>query len=166
MAFENPLPTLNGVAPSWADIKTTFRTFTGIVLTTADYASIDSKTVVERGVQYGASGGRKMRTTTGQAKPEATVSWYRSGFQAMLRAFVVAAPVRGGRKVLGLVFFDLDVRHSVPNDPEIYNRKILGAQLNSADLSMTEGTDAEKVECALEVKEVVDVIDGVEVSLI
>lgn len=160
-------PTLNGIAPSWADIKTTATPIGGgSLIETADYSAISCGSSLEVGEQRGASGGRVMKTTTGQLSHEGSITYYRSGLRTLVKAFMPIAPQRGNQRLVSLVHFDVLIQHTPPGEPEIYTLKLKGCRLRGFTFAMTEGVDADKVEVPLHVKEIVQIIDGEEVVLL
>jgi len=168
--MNNDYPVLNGVAPSWADIIIRATPEGAPLLDIKDIAAINTNTAVEVGNQYGASGGRLIRRTTGQVSYEASMTLYRSGYQKFIRGLKVAAEtagfVRGNQVLISLVHFGIQVQHTPINDVEIYEYRIKGCRFLGRDLNGAEGTDADQVEVALNPIEIVDMIDGKEVACI
>lgn len=159
-------PTLNDLAPSWADIVTSFTIYGGSLLETTDYSAINWSSSVEVGEKRGASGGRVMARTSGAASHEASATFYRSGFRKLLRALMEKAPVRGNQRLVSLVGFDVLIQHTPVGETEIYQTKIKGCRLLGASASMAEGVDADVLELTLNPIEIVQIIDGVEVALL
>lgn len=159
-------PNLFGVTPSWADIETSFSVFGGSLLKTADYAEISCSESVEIGIQRGASGGRKLKRTTGQGDTEASITFYRPGLRSLYRALMAKAPKRNGQLQVGLVGFDVFTKHSVPGDSEIYVVNILGCRVQANEFSWAEGPDPDKVTVPINCMQVVQIIDGQEVVLL
>ncbi len=161
------LSTLNGESPSWADIETTIAIPGGQTLQTIDYKSIDWDSDVKEGEQRGASGGRKMKGTTGEKTDGASAVFYKSGMKALKRALMAVAPKdSAGRPKLSLVRFNIVVKHSVGDDPDIHVVKLLGCRLLKNAEKHAEGTDPNTVECTLNPLEIVEVIDGVDTVLL
>lgn len=107
-----------------------------------------------------------MARTTGQASYEASATIYRSGLLTLIQGLTTLAPFRGATAVIGLVAFDVMIQHTPPGSDEIYETKIKGCRfLGDAD-DMKEGSDADKIEITLNPIEIVNVIDGLEVSLL
>lgn|SRR5678815_3473309 len=159
-------PSIDGVAPSWADIGVTFTvTGGGDLLEMADIASIKSGSKVDIGEQRGV-GGRVMSRTTGQGSQEASMELYRSGYRKLLKSLAKKAPTRGNQALISLVPFDILIQHTPPGETEIYTRKIKGCRISGVDAESKEGADADKVSCALNPIEVVDIVDGQEIVLI
>lgn len=160
-------PTLNGTAPSWAEIDTTFNVVGGETLQTIDYAAINWESAVTRGAQKGASGGRKKKRTSGELENSADCEFYRDGLRAFKKKLAAIAPKdEAGRPKLSQVTFDVIIKHSVADDPEIYIIKLLGCHLDKNAGKHAEGSDADKVSCDLNPLEIVEVIDGVDTVLL
>lgn len=162
---EIALPTFNGIAPSWADIGTTFDVDGGAILDTSDYSSINWGSSVEIGNQRGA-GGRIKKSTTGQPDYECTITFYASGFRSLVKSLVPLAPVRGRQRLISLVHFTILIQRTPPGETDIFVTKIKGCRLMSNAVSLAEGSDADLVEVAVHTKEIVDIIDGQEVLLV
>lgn len=164
------LPMLDGVAPSWADISVKV-VGTGIpLLEMKDIAAINTGTSLEVGEQR--NGGCVIRRTTGSASYEASMTLYRSGYQSFLRSLMQLAPFRGSQRVLSAVNFEILVQHTpvisltgIP-DPNIYIYVIKGCRYTGRGLNGAEGSEADKVEVALNTIQIVDIIDGQETVLL
>jgi hypothetical protein len=154
-------PVLDGIAPSWADIKVTLSGSGLVLLDMRDIAAINTGRTVEVGEQRAPSG-QVIKTTSGSLSSEASWTLYRSGFQKMLRTLGAAAPVRGNQRLVSLVHFNIQIMHTPPGDVEIYERRIKGCRYLTDGLNGAEGTDADKVEISLHTKQIADVIEGVE----
>lgn len=158
-------PAYNSVTPSWADISFKLSS-TGIALfEMRDIAAIDLDPTVELGEQRG-TGGRLMARTAGQSKYAGRIAFYLTGYQKALRSLKAVAPLKAGQRQVGLVHFNIQVAHTPVGDTEIYQRVGRGCRLIGAPKKSKEGTDAEQVECALSVAQIVDIIDGEEVILV
>jgi hypothetical protein len=135
-----------------------------------DIAAINTGTTLEIGEQRGASGGRVMRRTTGASSHESSITFYRSGFQRILRNLKNAAEaagfIRGNQVAVSLVHFGLNVQFTPFGVPEIYEYRVKGARLIGMTRNAAEGIDAQQIEVPLSVIEIVDMIDGKEVVLI
>jgi hypothetical protein len=166
--MNNDYPILDGVAPSWADIIVRVTPDGAPLLEVKDIAAINTNTTVEVGEQRGASGGRVVRRTTGQVSYEASMTLYRSGYQKFIRGLKAAAEaaglVRGNQFLIALVHFGVQVQHTPINDAELYEYRMKGCRFLGRDLNGAEGTDADQVEIALNPIEIVDIIDGAEVT--
>lgn len=160
------LPSLNDIAPSWADISASFSIFGGQILELVDFAALSWSDKVEVGMQRGASGGRVLKRTTGQLDSEATATLYRSGYRKLLRALVEKAQSRGNQKLISLVGFDILVQWTPPGEVDIYTLKIKGCRLLGRSEQSQEGSDAEKIEITLNPIEIAEIVDGVEIVLL
>ncbi len=159
-------PTLNDIEPSWADIAVTATVSGGSLLSIADIASIKWTRKVEVGEKRGASGGRVMARTTGQASYEASATLYRSGMRNLLKALVATAPTRGNQAIVSLVAFDILIQHTPPGESEIYQVKIKGCRYLGDSDDMKEGMDPDKVEVTLNPIEIANIINGQEVVML
>jgi hypothetical protein len=159
-------PSINDIAPSWADVAITFTVGGGDALDMLDIAALKWSRKVEVGEQRGTSGGRVMARTTGQGSQEASATLYRSGLRRLLKSLAAKAPSRGNQKVIGVVSFDILVQHSPPGETEIYTTKIKGCRYLGDSDDMKEGNEADKLEVTLNPIEIVQIIDGVEVVLL
>jgi hypothetical protein len=159
-------PTVNGIAPSWADIETTFSVLGGGILDTEDYSAINFSDTLEIGNRKGASGGRVKKRTTGSVDQEASLTMYQAGAKALHRALMQAAPLRAGQRAIGLVAFNILVQLTPPGETEIYTIEIRGCRVAGRTWAMAEGTDANVVEVPLSVAQIVELIDGEEVVLL
>lgn len=164
MSINQQYPILNGVAPSYADIQVKITPSGGDLISMVDIQSINSSWTVEVGEQRGASGGRILRRTTGSLTPEASMTLYRTGYQQMMRVLKDLAPQRGNQRAVSLVHFNVHVIHTPPDESELYEYVIKGCRILGRTLNSTEGTDAEVIEVPLSPIEIVDIIDGVEIT--
>ena len=163
MPVNNEYPSLDGVAPSWADIVIKATPIGGNLIDLIDIAAINTNTTVEVGEQRGATGGRVRKRTTGSVSYEASMTLYRTGYQTLLRNLQALAPVRGNQRLVSLVHFQIQVQHTPPGDEEIYEYVLKGCRWMGRALNGAEGTDADQVEVPLSVIEIADIVDGVEV---
>jgi hypothetical protein len=166
MAVSTDFPVLDGIAPSWADIIVRATPAGGALIEMKDISAINTGRSVEVGEQKGASGGRVIKRTTGEAKYEGSLTLYRSGYQKLLRGLMELAPSRGNQRIISLVHFGIQVQHTPPGDVEIYEYRLKGCRLIGGTVNSAEGTDADTVEVPLSVLEIVDMIDGVEVVML
>jgi hypothetical protein len=159
-------PVLNGVEPSWADIAVTATVSGGELIQMSDISAIKWARKVEAGKKKGTSGGRVMGRTVGEQTNETGFTLYRFGYRSLIRSLAKVAPSRGNQKLISLVYFDIMIQHSVPDDLEIYQTKIKGCRLMSDSDDMKEGTDADQIEIGLDPMEIVNILDGEEITLI
>jgi hypothetical protein len=160
----NDYPVLDGVAPSWADVKVTASPTGAPLIEMKDIKSVNTGATVEVGTQK--AGGRVIKRTVGESSYEASMVLYREGYQKLLRGLKGLAPSRGNTKVISLVHFGVAFQHTPPGSTEIYEVRIKGCRLTGRALNSAEGTDADEVEVTLNPAEVVDVIDGEEVAIL
>lgn len=161
--MNNEFPVLDGIAPSWADIRVRAKGADTNLIDIVDIKSIDTGVEVSIGEQEGASGGRVLKRTTGAVKNTAKMVLYRTGYQKLLRAMMVNAPTRGGQRIIGVMHMGIQVFFTPPGDVEIYEYRIKGCRLLGRTLNSAQGTDAAEVEVPLSPSEIVDIIDGKEV---
>lgn len=133
-------PTLNGIAPSWADARITFPVYGGATVITPDVKAIKWSDKVDLGIVRGTNGGRKTKRTTGQYDCDATVTFYRDGW----RIFREALATKDAR--ISLVGFDILVQHTPPGESRIFNVKIAGCRITGRSADMSESADAETIE--------------------
>jgi len=164
--MNNNYPIVNGIAVSWADIGVLLTPDGQPILKAEDIAAIHTGRSVEVGEQRGASGGRVMRRTTGAVSYEMSITFYRSGFQKLLRALAASAPSRGNQKAISLVTSSVQIQHTPLGETEIYDRRCKGCRYLGDTLDGAEGTDADQIEVPFSVIEIVDMIDGKEVVLL
>lgn len=158
-------PTLSGIAPSWADIQTTYSIYDGELIKMADFADISLADTVEVGEQRGAGSLLRLRTT-GSVKQEAKATFFRSGFRQLVRGLMKKAPARGNQKRISLVHYDILIQHTPPGEADIYSIKIKGCRVLGRSWQLAEGNDADKVEVQLHPMQIVEIIDGEEVVLL
>ena len=159
-------PSLNDIAPSWADIAVTFTIGGGALIQMEDIKGIKWSRKVDVGEKRGASGGRVMARTTGQSSQEASATLYRAGFRNLIKGLVAQAPTRGNQALISLVSFDIMIQHTPPGETEIYQTKIKGCRYLGDSDDMKEGTDADTLELTLNPLEIANIINGQEVVLL
>lgn len=167
MADEYPI--LDGIAPSWADLKLTISGYNGgETIETKDISAFSTGTTLEIGEQRG-TGGQLRRRTRGQSTHEASITFFVPGYRKFQRMVKAIAPIEGGRRKLGLVHFDCLEQLILPEtseDDNIYETKALGCRIAGRTKALAVGTDAAAVEVPLSVAEIVDIVDGEECVLI
>lgn len=166
MALNQDYPTYDGISPSWSDFTCTITAEGVDKIEVKDIKGLSTGTTLEIGEQRGASGGRVMKRTTGAEKNEASMELYASGFNKFLRGLKALAPLRGNRRALGLVHFNIQFYFSVFGEPDIYETRIRGCRYMGRDKNPAEGTDALVIPVKLNPIEIVDVIDGEECGLL
>lgn len=159
-------PTLQGDAPSWADIETTFSVYEGKVLDMADLAGVKWGRKVEIGEQRG-TGGRLRARTGGRPSYEGSMTIYRSAYLAFMRALMEKAPTdAAGRKRVGKVAFDILIQFTPEGTDDVHIVNMKGCRLMEDGEDSKDSADPNQIECALHVMEIVNIIDGVEVLLV
>lgn len=158
MAVNQEYPILDGVAPSWADIVVNVTPFGAPLIKMIDIQSINTSRTVEVGYQRGASGGRKLRSTTGSADEEASMTLYASGFDQLVTNLSDVAPTRGNEYLISLVRFNIQLMWTPPGTTAIKERVLEGCRVIGDTLNDTEGSDATVVEVPLSVMRIVDVL--------
>jgi hypothetical protein len=161
----NQYPVLDGIAPSWSDIKCTLAASGLPLLEMWDLKAVNTGRTVEVGSQL--SGGRVKKRTTGALTQEASITVYRDQFSKFCAALAKAAPkVRGDYYAISLVHFGFVIQHTPPGSSEIFERRLTGCRVLTDALNGAEGTDADSVEVGLSVMEIVDIIDGKKIVLL
>jgi hypothetical protein len=167
MALTNEYPTINGLAPSWADIIVKAKPQGASLIDLKWISAINTAGSVEVGEARGAHGGRVMKRTTGSVGYENSITFYREGALKFKRALMAIAPSRGNQKILTLAHIAvIEIQHTPIGAEEIYLRRVKGARVIGDTLNMAEGTDADVIEVPFSVLEICDVIDGVECPLL
>jgi|SRR5688572_3015371 len=116
-------PSLNGVDPSWADIKFVFSVASVPILGAAasalpvieieDIAAINTSRALDVGYKEGATGGRRSGRSTGRESAESSITFWRSGYEKFCEILAMTAPSRGGNEyAIGLVHFDFSQFHT------------------------------------------------------
>lgn len=164
-ATSQEYPTINGYAPSWADIQVTIDAVGGETVKDIDFAGFKVASKLTVGKQKGASGGRVIRRTSGDKEDTASATYYRSGLRTLIKALIPMAPTRGNQVLIGLVAFTIQIQHTPPGETEIHEIVLKGCRLVGFDFTMAEGPDADKVELELDPIENALLIDGKEVVL-
>jgi hypothetical protein len=161
----NQYPVLDGIAPSWADVKCTLAA-TGLpLLEMWDIKAFNTGRSVEVGAQK--SGGRVIKRTTGDSSQDASITLYRDGFDKLISGLAKAAPkVRGDYYAISLVHFGFVVQHTPPGSVKVYERRLTGCRVLTDALNGAEGTDADSVEVGLSTIEIVDIVDGKKIVLL
>lgn len=144
----NDYPTLNEVAPSWADIKITLPIYQGNSVEPSDIASIKWSDKVSPGVVRGVSGGRKTKRTVGDYECDCSITFYRMGWE-LFREALADVNIK-----LTLAGFDVLIQHTPPGSSAILKTKIVGCRVVGRTADMQEGSDADKVEVPLDIMRV------------
>lgn len=161
----NQYPVLDGIAPSWSDIKCTLALTGAPLLEMWDLKAVNTGRTVEIGSQL--SGGRVIKRTTGALTQEASITIYREGFEKFCETLAKAAPkVRGDYYAISLVHFGFVIQHTPPGSTKIFERRLTGCRVLTDALNGAEGTDADSVEVGLSVQEIVDIVAGKKIVLL
>lgn len=156
---------LNGVAPSWADVETTVNVSGGQTKADIDWKALNWESSVKRGVQK--RGGKVVAKTTGELENTASGTLYKPGLRALMRILAEVAPRdAAGRPQISKARFDIVIKHSGEDDANIYVSKLLGCSLDKNAQKSAEGPDADEAEVDLNPMEIVDEIDGQDVVLL
>lgn len=167
MAVNNEYPLIDGYAVSWADIAVKASGDGLPLIELADIKAINSGATLEIGFQEGATGGRPKKRGRGRVTYDASLTLYRSGAIDIYRRFLAVAPRRGNEALVGLVHFNITIMQTLPDDSEVYERRIYGARMLGNALSQQDGgTDVDAVEIPLSTIKIADIVDGVEVVLL
>jgi len=159
-------PTLNGDAPSWADIDLNFSVHEGEVLDMEDLAGVKWGRKVEIGEQRG-TGGRLKKRTGGRPSFEASITIYRDAYVKLLRALMAKAPRdKAGRALVGKVAFDIEIQFTPFGADELHEVSITGCRIMEDGEDSKDSADPNQLELALHVMEITNTIDGVEVLLV
>jgi len=159
-------PSLNDMAPSWADVAVTISVHDGTVVETADIQGVKWSRKVEVGEVRGTSGGRLMKRTRGSASCEASATFYKEGYRKLIKALIAKAPSRGNQRPISTVGFDVTIQYTPIGEAEIYETRIKGCRLLGDSEDGKEGQDANMVEVTLNPIEIVEMIDGEEIVLL
>jgi hypothetical protein len=150
---EQEYPTLNEVAPSWADLKLAFSLHEAGTVKLVDVAAVKWSDKVERGVMRGTNGGRKTKRTSGQYDCEASITFYKAGWRTFQAALAEVNPQ------IAKVGFDVIIQHTPAGTDEIFTVKIVGCLISGRGGDHKEGTDPDQVEVPLDCMLIED--DGV-----
>lgn len=164
----NDYPVLDGIAPSWADVSVKCSPAGAALIDLKDIKSINTGADVELGEQR--VGGRLKKRSSGNGKTSASMTLYADGYQKLIRELSKIAKdrgiMRGNTALIRYVHFGVNIQYTPPGSVEIYEIRIKGACVIGRAANGSEGTDVNTVDVTLSTADIVDVIDGVEVSLI
>jgi hypothetical protein len=160
--MSNEFPTLNGVAPSWADIEgPSFIIQGGPTIKTPDIAAIKWEESIEVGAVRGTNGGRKTKRTSGQGDCSAGITFYLDGWKIIRDALAAVATLKN-LSGYGKVPFDVVFQYTPPgDDAAIHTLKIVAARVVKVSGNPQEGADADKIETDLNIMRVEQ--DGVSI---
>lgn len=165
MPVNQEFPVLDGICPSFADISVRITPIGAPLIEMKDIKSIDSGSSVEVGEQLSAAG-QVMKTTTGKPKHEASMVLYYSGFVKLLDGLALVAPSRGNEKLVSLVHFGMILIWTPPGSTDVFERRLKGVRFVGEKVGAAEGVDAQTVDVALHVKKIVNMRNGVEITLL
>ena len=151
-------PTLNGEAQSWTNIRVAITPYDGTELDAADLSDISWSGTIEVGEQR-MTGGRLKARTAGMPKCEAKATFYADGYDRLIDALAKVAIAKGfvnaaGAARIALVKFDVLIMHTPIDQSTIKSVLLEGCRLLTDSASMSEGTDADKLEVSLNPVEV------------
>lgn len=158
MADNNP--TVNGMAMSWADIDVECLVVDGPSLTLDGFSDISWKATLETGDQR-PPGSQVSKLTTGNVSYEASITFYKDGYRALVASLVEKATAAGGRFMrngmarIGMVHFDLLPQFTPLDDEAIYKTKIVGVRFLGTEESLSNNTDPAKVVCLLKPRQII-----------
>lgn len=154
----NEYPTLNGIAPSWADVEIPIAISGGETVQTSDILAINHSNSIEIGVVRGP-GGKKRKRTRGQGTPEAGMTMTIEGWRLYRRALVAKATELGypdpdSLEGYSLVSSNILIQHTPPGESAIYTTTLEGVRVIGVSESHAEGTDAAQTELTLDVMKI------------
>ena len=163
MTISNAYPIIDGMAPSWADIVVSLTPKGAPLIKTQGIKSIKRTRTVTVGEQKGATGGQVVKHTAGELKLGLDLELYRDEWNSMIEKFAALAPKRGNQVAIRYVVFGIQVQHTPFGSSRIYDWRAKGCFLLGDTLDAKEGTEADTVAVPVGVKQIVDMINGVEV---
>jgi hypothetical protein len=170
-------PSLNGIDPSWADIKFVF-SVAGVpilgpaasalpIIDIEDIAAINTSRAVEVGYKEGATGGRRNGRSTGRESAEASITFWRSGFEKFCEILAMTAPRRGANEyAISLVHFDFSQFHTPFGSLKVFERRVQGCRVIGDTMNSQVSSDVQQVEVPLSTMKIIDVIAGKNLTLI
>lgn len=149
------LSTLNGRALSWSDIKITANIVGGPSMPQIDIKSINFEGAISRGFQVGASGGRRLKKTSGSLTNTCDATFYTDGMDEFIDAIAAVAPKNsGGQAQLSKVSFDFVIKHTFEDESQIRTVTIKGCNLDKLAEKHGEGDDAATIDTDLSPMEI------------
>jgi hypothetical protein len=159
-------PTLNGVAPSWANLESTLDIYGGPSFDIFDLAGVKWSSKREIGEQRQSGSGELAARTTGSKKHTFQPTFYASGIVKLFRQLVQVAPQdEFGVYEVGLVPFGWLLQWSLPGDGGIYAVRAEGLRISGLDGSSAEGNEADKLEKETSVARLIYLLDDKEISI-
>ena len=138
-------PTINGVEPSYADVKFEIPLYSGPTIQTNDIAGFKFSDKVTVGLKKGTSGGRIMARTVGDLESDASIIFYLGGWRKFMRGLAAI------NKKISLVGFDVLTKFTPPGEIDLYKFKVVGGRVIGRSFDIAEGSDAQKVEIPISV---------------
>jgi hypothetical protein len=170
MSLNQEYPVIDGIVPSYADIKCSITPQGAPLIEMVDIKNISSGSTLEVGEQVGATGGRVKARTTGKSKHEASMTLYFTGFNKLIdglaQAALAAGHTRGNQVVIGVVQFGITLIWTPPGSSDIFERRLKGCRYMGDKLDASEGTDAQGVDVALNPLENVYMRNGKEIVIL
>lgn len=152
---------VNGIEPSWSDIKIQISVTDGSDIDDADIEGVKFTEKLTLGMRRGTSGGRKQARSSGEADFDGSITFAKSAlrlFKAKLAEVAKAKGyVRGSQAIIGLVEFDIVVQHTPPGETNIYTSVLKGCRyIGSTHDLKAGGTDIHTVEVPLDINEIAE----------
>lgn len=160
----NATHAVNDFECSWADLGATIDIADGESVEDLDFSAIKFDDSVNVGVRRRR--GKKVKSTVGEEDANGSVTLSLASKTAFFRKLMAVAPVRDGQKKISLVTFSLLVQYTPLGSEEIFTTRLDGCRVIGRTSDNAEGPDPTNVELPLYVGQVVDIIDGEEVSLV
>ena len=157
-------PSEDSYAPSFQDIKLTFKLKGGESFEVEDIKGITLNTSVDIGLQR-AAGGVVARRTTGSENHTGSFNIYRAGWQLILKKLRKVAPMKKGKRRIGGIAFSIEIQHSFPGEDEIYCFRVKGCRIAGREFSAQEGNDPDTVNVPMSIGDIVDVVEGEEIGI-
>jgi hypothetical protein len=163
MTTNNEFPIVDGIAPSFADLKLSLTPYGAPLISMSAVKAVNMGRTVEVGELIGASGGRVMATTTGTVKYSFTMTLYRWGWEQLSEGLAnVAKPfaLRGNEIAISLVHFAAELIWTPPGSNKISHRRAKGLRLLGDTNNPTEGNDPDELEVTCHAKVICDVLSN------
>lgn len=152
---------VNGIEPSWSDIKVQISVTDGSDIEDADIEGVKWSEKLTLGMRRGTSGGRKQARSSGEADFDGSLVLAKNALRQFKAKLSEAAQakgyVRGNQILIGLVEFEVVVQHTPPGETDIYTSILKGCRYIGSTHDLKPGPDIHTVEVPLDVMEVVDI---------
>lgn len=166
MAINQEYPIIDGIAPSWSDIIIRLTPKGAPLIKATQIKSIKRSRKVSVGSQRGATGGNVIKTTTGEAEYELSIVFYQDGWNEMLEKITPLAPSRGNQRAISLVHIGVQVQYTPIGQTRIYEWRAKGARIVGDSFDAAEGVEANTIEVPYNVKQIVDMVNGLEAVML